>query len=746
MEPTQRHVAESLISCLASGSVGEKLQLSQAQQALKIPPQLVYICGLLGDPQAGSFTKEQTHLFQNLQSTYLKELADTHHQQQRVYQLSPSLVPVGEARAVIKIDVKEQYQKLSHEATEAADQLLSMEIMKSVKPKKKKLLRNLEQSHPPFEIVLNQSQSPVLHHDTLPIQIEIEQENQTPPKENLPKACASVEVIKPMEEDLADPNNTVEEVQEPLITHEDVDFSIENWKEVPPRRKSLKEKISKFAAQMPESRKSPTLLDGHSDGSSEAQLVDSQLDASSASRDSRESGSRNRSSKEKKSKRAAQIAETRNDTLLDASAGSELQLTDSQIEESSGSKSSREQRPRKEKKSKSVAQMQGYQDFTIADASVVETSDLQVIDSQLDQTGERSRNSQDFGPRRNSGKEKKSKNAPRIPDSPNSTLLDASAGSLSELHLAGSPLDESSERSKNSGSRKRSKKEKKSKRKGSMSDAPNSAFLDANIGEREQSELQIDSQVDVSSERRGNTHDSGPRRNGVKERKLQNTYSTLVETGESQSSHSPLDESSERSKSSRDLGPRRRSGKEKKSKRAAPMPELRSVGQNGAKEEETSEVQLGGFLAAESANSSELALGLPKNTDSNSLLVSGSGVEVSTSNGETRSDDLTSLREQIQHLELQSKQKDKLLEEQRQMHAKAVKVEKERTEERMQALQLRLYISETKLKTFEDALEQHVHAVASNLASSSPDRLRRREEEEGPSTPLFSRSFRSHKG
>jgi len=44
----------------------------------------------------------------------------------------------------------------------------------------------------------------------------------------------------------------------------------------------------------------------------------------------------------------------------------------------------------------------------------------------------------------------------------------------------------------------------------------------------------------------------------------------------------------------------------------------------------------------------------------------------------------------------------------------------------LQALQLRLYISETKLKTYQEALEKHVHAVANNTADgsaiSSPER------------------------
>jgi hypothetical protein len=61
-----------------------------------------------------------------------------------------------------------------------------------------------------------------------------------------------------------------------------------------------------------------------------------------------------------------------------------------------------------------------------------------------------------------------------------------------------------------------------------------------------------------------------------------------------------------------------------------------------------------------------------------------------------------------------------LLQQQRQelekVHARSLQRQREDYEERIQALQLRLFISETRLKTYEDALNQHVEAVAANIS------------------------------
>jgi hypothetical protein len=96
----------------------------------------------------------------------------------------------------------------------------------------------------------------------------------------------------------------------------------------------------------------------------------------------------------------------------------------------------------------------------------------------------------------------------------------------------------------------------------------------------------------------------------------------------------------------------------------------------------------------------------------------------------------------IQHLESELDQKNQEYQEERTAHTKALALEKEISNERLQSLQLRLYISETRLKTFEDALEQHVQAVANNTAPTSPERRRlRRPEEQATSTttPLLAR-------
>ncbi|KAL3916813.1 MAG: hypothetical protein SGILL_005010 [Bacillariaceae sp.] len=59
-----------------------------------------------------------------------------------------------------------------------------------------------------------------------------------------------------------------------------------------------------------------------------------------------------------------------------------------------------------------------------------------------------------------------------------------------------------------------------------------------------------------------------------------------------------------------------------------------------------------------------------------------------------------------------------------QQHAKTLRNQREHYDDLIQSLQLRLYISETRLKTYEQALEDHVQAVQANMAPSSPHRSR----------------------
>jgi hypothetical protein len=109
-----------------------------------------------------------------------------------------------------------------------------------------------------------------------------------------------------------------------------------------------------------------------------------------------------------------------------------------------------------------------------------------------------------------------------------------------------------------------------------------------------------------------------------------------------------------------------------------------------------------------------------------------------------------SLENRVRQLELQLAKKDLELQQERQVHAKAMSQKHLDFDNQIQALQLRLYISETRLKTFQDALEQHVEAVSNNHAMmqySSPTRKKslaggqheQRQKEEQPLSPLISR-------
>ena len=76
------------------------------------------------------------------------------------------------------------------------------------------------------------------------------------------------------------------------------------------------------------------------------------------------------------------------------------------------------------------------------------------------------------------------------------------------------------------------------------------------------------------------------------------------------------------------------------------------------------------------------------------------------------------LKDRIHSLELELLQKDKQLLKEQQNHAKAMRQEKECSVDQIQALQMRLYISETRLKSYEDALDQHIEAVSNNTSNS----------------------------
>ena len=111
-------------------------------------------------------------------------------------------------------------------------------------------------------------------------------------------------------------------------------------------------------------------------------------------------------------------------------------------------------------------------------------------------------------------------------------------------------------------------------------------------------------------------------------------------------------------------------------------------------------------------------------------------------NPQTREPDneLTPALLRIQQLEAQLATANELLLQERKFHRKEMQNEKEASHERMQALQLRLYIAETRLKTFEDALEQHNLQVANNVAApTSPGRRPPSSE-----SPQYSKVLRHH--
>jgi hypothetical protein len=74
---------------------------------------------------------------------------------------------------------------------------------------------------------------------------------------------------------------------------------------------------------------------------------------------------------------------------------------------------------------------------------------------------------------------------------------------------------------------------------------------------------------------------------------------------------------------------------------------------------------------------------------------------------------IQTLHQQVQQLQAQLAQRQELLlTQERQAHSKVL----QQYEERMQALQLKCFISETRSRAFEEALEQHVATVANNVA------------------------------
>ena len=89
-------------------------------------------------------------------------------------------------------------------------------------------------------------------------------------------------------------------------------------------------------------------------------------------------------------------------------------------------------------------------------------------------------------------------------------------------------------------------------------------------------------------------------------------------------------------------------------------------------------------------------------------------------NGSTVTNNSTkSLEERILELEYLLEQKENELQEERIAHTKELSKKNLEFDNQIQALQLRLYISETRLKTYQDALSEHMNKVSNNIATSS---------------------------
>ena len=108
---------------------------------------------------------------------------------------------------------------------------------------------------------------------------------------------------------------------------------------------------------------------------------------------------------------------------------------------------------------------------------------------------------------------------------------------------------------------------------------------------------------------------------------------------------------------------------------------------------------------------------LCEDNESNSICQAPVASVVDGSRAETSETD--QLRKRIHMLELQLAEKEELLLLERRNHAKELRVEKEKHDSHAQSMQLRLYISETRLKTYQEALDQHIQAVAANVAPNS---------------------------
>ena len=136
-------VAEALTRSLAKGQVGGMFPLTETQEKLGVPRPLVYICGLVVVGANVQFTAKQTRLFTKLQKVYHTCLSL--ESEQKLFQLSPTLIPCKEAQHVIQRNVKEKQTEMDLQAKRIAEQLLEAEINVLQKKTKKRSCRKKQQ-------------------------------------------------------------------------------------------------------------------------------------------------------------------------------------------------------------------------------------------------------------------------------------------------------------------------------------------------------------------------------------------------------------------------------------------------------------------------------------------------------------------------------------------------------------------------------------------------------------------------
>jgi len=215
MDPTQKQAAESLVVSLANGSIGDQVELTETQKALKIPKHLVYICGLvLGSTRFTSFTKDQTLFFQKLQKLYQDEIDNSEEEHHRIYQLSRTLVPRNDVHATIHADVRKRQAELAIQANDLAEKLMDEESKKKVKQQKK---ADRKKTARPSAFTDHQ-------------QVHAEQENKSPCDDN---------------------QETLEDLMRPVFTTlQDEDLSTDNWTKV--TKKPTKKKQTDDQPELPE--------------------------------------------------------------------------------------------------------------------------------------------------------------------------------------------------------------------------------------------------------------------------------------------------------------------------------------------------------------------------------------------------------------------------------------------------------------------------------------------------------------